>query len=105
MYAEKVQHKIERGDTWLGFTHKYGTDSHPHELMAAEKELAPKLGKKLKEDAKDDRTDRTKKTCPTWNTSTVDWKCEYEVQNEGRSCFRRHECSWCKEKGKSSLHH
>ena len=76
MYAEKVQHKIERGDTWLGFTHKYGTDSHPHELMAAERELAPKLGKKLKEDdkvkaAKDDRTDKTKKTCPTWNTSTA----------------------------------
>ena len=109
LYAEKVQHKVDRGDTWLGFDYKYGTDSHPHELMAAEKELAPKPGRKLKEDdkvkskEKDDKT--VKKPCTTWNSSTVERKCEYEIQFEGRSCSRRHECSWCKERGKSSLHH
>ena len=81
--------------------------------MAAEKELAPKPGRKLREDDKvkskekdDKKDDKTvKKPCTTWNSSTVERKCEYEIMFEGRSCSRRHECSWCKERGKSSLHH
>ena len=110
LYGEKVQQKVDRGDTWLGFERRYGSDSQPHELMAAEKELAPKV-KKVKEDAtvriktsEDPQTNR-KRTCTTWNTSTVEGKCEYEVSNDGRTCSRRHECSWCKEKGKTSLSH
>ena len=54
LYAEKVQHKLERGDTWLGFEQRYGSDSQPHELMAAEKELATrvvKVPKQIKEEA------------------------------------------------------
>ena len=107
LYAEKVQHKVERGDTWLGFEKRYGTDSQPHELMAAEKELAmraPKVPKQPKdEDVKKDV--EKKRTCTTWNSSSIEGKCEFEVQYEGRSCSRRHECSWCKEKGKRSLGH
>ena len=107
MYAEKIQHKVERGDTWLGFEQRYGADSQPHELMAAEKELpmkAPKVPKQPKdEDVK--VKDEKKKTCTTWNSSSVEGKCEFEVQYEGRSCSRRHECSWCREKGKRSLGH
>ena len=102
LYAEKVQQKLERGDSWLGFGAKYGSDSHPHELMAAEKELAFKP--KKKDDEKKPK-DEKKKTCTTWNSSVVEGKCEYEVQNEGKICNRRHECSWCKDKGKTSLRH
>lgn len=108
LYAEKVQQKVDRGDTWLGFARRYGTDSHPHELMAAEKELAPKNTKKKEDEGfkkKDEKKDEKRRTCTTWNTSRVEGKCEYEVQYDGRSCSRRHECSWCKEKGKSSLRH
>ena len=32
LYAEKVQNKIDKGDTWQGFQGSYGSDSHPHEL-------------------------------------------------------------------------
>ena len=110
LYGEKVQQKVDRGDTWLGFERRYGSDSQPHELMAAEKELAPKV-KKVKEEVlskvktgEDPQTNR-KRTCTTWNTSTVEGKCEYEANNDGRTCSRRHECSWCKEKGKTSLSH
>ena len=103
LYADKVQQKVERGDTWLGFESRYGGDSQPHELMAAERELAARIPKKReKEEVKNTQE---KKSCTTWNTSSVEGKCEYEVQNEGRSCSRRHECTWCKEKGKRSLHH
>ena len=108
LYAEKVQHKVERGDTWLSFEQRYGSDSQPHELMAAEKELATKVVKVPKqpkdEDAKS-KEETKKKTCNTWNSSSIEGKCEFEVQYEGRSCSRRHECSWCKEKGKKSLGH
>ena len=110
LYGEKVQQKVDRGDTWLGFEKKYGSDSHPHELMAAEKELAPKAVKKVKEEGTgrvrtNDDSQVRKRPCTTWNTSTVEGKCEYEVSNDGRSCSRKHECTWCKEKGKSALSH
>ena len=104
LYAEKVQQKLDRGDSWLGFGAKYGTDSHPHELMAAEKELSSRPKKKEDEKLKPTK-DEKKKTCTTWNTSAVEGKCDYEVQNDGKSCNRKHECSWCKDKGKSSLRH
>ena len=108
LYAEKVQHKVERGDTWLGFEQRYGSDSQPHELMAAEKELAPKALKVPKQPKEDDvklKDGEKKRTCTTWNSSATEGKCEYEVQYEGKSCSRRHECTWCKEKGKRSLGH
>ena len=112
LYAEKVQQKIDRGETWLNFEARYGADSQPHELMAAKEEVKPvrKLREPLKGDSKvktkDDKRDTniTKRTCTTWNTSSVEGKCDWEVQND-RSCDRRHECSWCKEKGHRSLHH
>ena len=108
LYAEKVQQKVDRGDTWLGFDMKYGSDSQPHELMAAEKELAPKVTKKTEKEKKEEketkiREENKKRSCTTWNSSTIEGKCEYEIQNEGRACSRRHECTWCKDKGKSSL--
>ena len=108
LYAEKVQHKVERGDTWLSFEQRYGSDSQPHELMAAEKELAPRVVKVPKQPKDEDgklKEEVKKKTCTTWNSSSTEGKCEFEVQYEGRSCSRRHECSWCKEKGKKSLGH
>ena len=104
LYAEKVQQKIDRGDTWLGFQMRYGSDSHPHELMAAEKELATRVIKKKKEE-KEKKDEIKKRSCTTWNSSSVEGKCEFEIQHEGRTCSRRHECAWCKEKGKRSLGH
>ena len=86
LYAEKVQHKVERGDTWLSFEQRYGSDSQPHELMAAEKELAPK-GPKVPKQPKDEevkiKDGEKKKTCTTWNSSSTEGKCEFEVQYEG----------------------
>ena len=110
LYADKIQHKIDRGDTWTNFEEKYGTDSQPSELMAAREELGPKQPKKGTVKDSDRSTDQNekrvfKRTCTTWNTSSVEGKCDWESQNDGRACDRRHECSWCKEKGKRSLHH
>ena len=110
LYAEKIQNKIDRGETWTKFDEKYGTDSQPSELMAAREETGPKpaLRKttvKGKEEDKRDLAKVPRRLCTTWNTSTVEGKCEWEVQNEGKSCDRRHDCTWCKEKGKRNLFH
>ena len=115
LYAEKVQQKIDRGASWLHLAERYGEDSHPHELMAAREELAFKLNKKKPEDRVDrhgtgdrfagKKVDDKKYSCTTWNTSLQEGKCDWEAQNEGRNCDRRHECTWCKGKGKRSLHH
>ena len=110
LYADKIQHKVDRGETWTKFEEKYGTDSQPSELMAAREELGPKQVKKSAGNDPYKGTDKNekrvpKRTCTTWNTSSIEGKCDWESQNEGRACDRRHECSWCKEKGKKSLHH
>ena len=110
LYAEKVQHRIDRGSSWIHFADRYGEDSHPHELMAAREELAKPVRKvreeppNIKNKVKDDPL-KNRRTCTTWNTSLDEGKCDWEAQNDGRNCDRRHECSWCKEKGKKSLHH
>ena len=109
LYAEKVQHKVDNGGSWVAFEQRYGADSHPHELMAAQIELAPKP-KVAKEDIK--KVDKTakdkaweKRPCTTWNSSQVENKCKFEAENQGRVCDRIHECSWCKDKTKRSLPH
>ena len=51
---------------------KYGNDSQPHELMAAEKELAAKgvIKKKEKEEIKT-KEENKKRSCTTWNSFSV----------------------------------
>ena len=107
LYAEKVQQKIDRGGgSWLQFAERYGADSQPHELMAAREEMASKAKKAATEKHQGVKIEEKKRrNCTTWNSSLQEGKCEFEVQYEGRKCDRRHECSWCKEKGKKSLHH
>ena len=123
LYAEKVQQKIDRGNSWLVFQDKYGADSHPHELMAAQIELAPKPKVQVKAAEGTGRagtgraggagtgastgtgTGTGKRPCTTWNSSQVENKCQFEIDYEGRECDRKHECSWCKEKNRRSLPH
>ena len=111
LYAEKVQQKVDKGSSWVAFEQRYGADSHPHELMAAQTELAPKVkpreAREPKEVKKGDKVkdSREKRTCTTWNTSEVENKCKFEADYEGRECNNKHECSWCKEKHKRSLPH
>ena len=105
LYAEKVQQKVDKGSSWAVFEQRYGTDTHPHELMAAQTELAPKLKPKDPKELKKPKEGKEKPTCTTWNSSEVENKCKYEVENEGRECNRKHECSWCKENHKRSLPH
>ena len=112
LYAEKIQNKVDRGETWTKFDDKYGTDSQPSELMAAREEIGPRPAPRkttptvrVKKEDKKDGAKVSRRPCTSWNTSTVEGKCDWEVQNEGKTCDRRHDCTWCKEKGKRSLFH
>ena len=108
LYAEKIQNKVDRGGSWVALQNRYGADTHPHELMAAQIELAHKNVKPKDPNPKDPKKGkdgRERPTCTTWNISQVENKCRYEVDNEGKECNRKHECSWCKEKHKKSLPH
>ena len=112
LYAEKVQQKVDRGSSWVAFEKRYGADTHPHELMAAQVELPPPSKKTIVEkkvekkgDKGKDVKERTGRICTTWNSSDVENKCKFEVNYEGRECNNKHECSWCKDKHGRSLPH
>ena len=110
LYAEKVQQKVDKGSSWVSFEQRYGADTHPHELMAAQVELPPPPKKTIVEKKPDKKVEKgkdgkDKRLCTTWNSSEVENKCKFEVNYEGRECNNKHECSWCKEKHGRSLPH
>ena len=82
LYAEKVQQKVERGETWLGFQEEEKTKTKQEERVRS-----------------------IKRPCSSWNTSSVEGKCEWEVRHEGIACSMKHKYSWCKEKGRKFSTH
>ena len=44
----------------------------------------------------EDTTTSKKDYCTTFNTCTTEMKCNYEVTNPGRTCQKKHDCSWCR---------
>ena len=43
--------------------------------------------------------------CPKWSTCEVDEKCQWEVENPGRTCNRPHYCLFCQKKFKQTRKH
>ena len=103
LYAKKVQAQLDRGlVTWDDFK-LFRSNPHPSELIAAKQELEPKqvLNKKKQEELIKGRGQ-----CTTWNTSKVEKKCDWMARNPDKGpCNRKHECSYCKEKGHGTTHH
>ena len=46
-----------------------------------------------------------KELCTTYNKCKTDGKCEYEVAHPDKTCQRKHECSYCREKKRQSWRH
>ena len=102
-----MQHKLDRKlENWSDFK-RFGHDPHPSEMISAKTEVDRKVpAKKKREFEKNDqykneqyKTEQSKKLCTTWNTSDTQRKCQYMLDNHGARCIRRHECSYCSEKG------
>ena len=43
--------------------------------------------------------------CPKWGSCEVEDKCQWEVDNPGKSCNRSHHCSFCLKKFKQTRKH
>ena len=100
LYNNKVQAKLDQGSTtWCKMVERWESSTLPHELMAAQQELAPKQtkGKTRDPDRSNDGEDRTRR-CGSWNISETKGKCKYESDNPGQKCNRLHECTYCKTK-------
>ena len=94
-YAQKVQDKVEQQHhSWANHS-GIQTDV----LMSAQMEF-PRPAQKV--DLK--KSDKDKPLCTTYNKCTTDGKCDYEVTS-GRSCLRKHECSWCRKNKNTSQKH
>ena len=102
-YAAKVANKVEQGyTTW---------DAMPPGVQTAELVSAqcdyPRLARSYdrKEESDKDQETRKKKVCTTYNTCSVEYKCDYEVSNPDKECQRIHECSWCRKHLKKGFKH
>ena len=102
-YAAKVTNKVEQGyTTW---------DAMPPGVQTAELVSAqcdyPRLARNYdtKEVLDRDQDTRKKKICTTYNTCSVEYKCDYEVANPDKECQRIHECSWCRKHLKKGFKH
>ena len=50
-------------------------------------------------------TGEKKDLCTTYNKCKTEGKCDYELAHPGKTCLRKHECSYCREKKKQSWKH
>ena len=108
LYHNKVQAKIDQGSTtWCSMMERWESATLPHELMAAQQELAPKPTKsKPKElEVRSKDTDGKPIRCLSWNTWETRGTCRYESENPGQKCIRLHECTYCKNKKFKPVNH
>ena len=100
-YACKVQNKV---DQQLVDWQSMPSGVQTADLVSAQCEYprpAPPGAKVVKE--KEEAP--AKRTCSTYNTSSVEKKCDYEVQNPGKYCQRKHECSYCRKHLNKGIKH
>lgn len=106
IYAKRVQQKLDRGlESWQDFG-RFGHDPHPSEMFAAKTEADKKAPIRKKREEERSYGGAKSGQCTTWNNSEVEGKCKYLVDNPSASkCNRRHDCSYCQEKGHGTLMH
>ena len=104
-YANKLTEEIDQGrSSWQDVQLEVKTST----LMSATMENPrppPKASDPPKIVKAGGKQDEKKDMCTTYNKCTQEYKCDYEVSNPGRTCFRKHECSWCRSKKNQSWKH
>ena len=108
LYHTKVQAKVDQGTTtWCKMMDRWESATLPHELMAAQQELAPKptKTKQIQQEIKGKEGDGRPVRCGTWNTWETKGTCKYEVDNPNYKCNRLHECTYCKTKKFKPVNH
>ena len=101
-YAKKVESKVDqRGLQWQDVSAGVQTDM----LMMAQCDYPRPVKTVEVKEKKKAEIERSERPCTTYNTCTTESKCEYEVSNPGKSCQRKHECSYCRKHFKRSCEH
>ena len=99
-YASKVQAKVDQQLTdWA----RMPAGVQTADLVSAKMEYPKPAEKKGLGERKDDRS--TSILCTTYNNCTTEQKCDYEVANNGKTCLRKHECTWCRKNLHRGHHH
>lgn len=107
LYHTKVQAKLDQGTTtWCKMVERWECSTLPHELMAAQQELAPRVTRgKPKELEKPKDGETRVPRCGSWNTWETKGTCRWESENPGEKCNRLHECTYCKTKKYKPVNH
>ena len=105
-YSDRVFQDLDSGSTSWSLI---GPKMHPTNMMmsmSAHPKVIP-----FKEKAKVPGTPSLQDgtpgavVCPKWCTCDVEDKCQWEVENPGKSCNRSHHCTFCLKKFKQSRKH
>ena len=105
-YSDRVFQDLDSGSTSWSLI---GPKMHPTNMMmsmSAHPKVIP-----FKEKAKVPGTPSLQDgtpgavVCPKWSTCDVEDKCQWEVENPGKSCNRSHHCTFCLKKFKQSRKH
>ena len=105
-YSERVYQDLDSGATsWSQIGHKM----HPTNMMmsmSAHPKVIP-FKEKTKAVGATAQADGTPGAvvCPRWSTCDVEDKCQWEVDNPGKSCNWSHHCTFCFKKFKQSRKH
>ena len=87
-YANKVDDEVTQGLVkWQEVTPGVRTNSLVLAQMDCQRQSSAKSNKKEGDAIR---------VCTTYNKCETKGKCEYEVNNSGKTCQRKHECSWCR---------
>ena len=98
-YATKVEEEVEQKlASWPDMT----TGVRTATLVASQMDCPRPLPRQEKEKSANVPENSI---CFTYNKCTTEGKCHYEVENPGKTCLRKHECSWCKINLKRSNKH
>ena len=87
-YASKVDDEVTHGLVkWDEVTPGVRTSALVLAQMDCQRQSSAKLNKKEGDAVR---------ICTTYNKCETKGKCDYEVNNPGKTCQRKHECSWCR---------
>ena len=102
-YEAKVSNRVDQGfSSW----EEMPLGVHTADLVSAQCDYPRPVVREKKEEVKEKEKDtRLKRLCTTYNTCSTEYKCDYEVSNPEKECFRIHECTWCRKHIKQGLRH
>ena len=100
-YAIKVEEEVEQNFvSWQDMVPGVRTQT----LVLSQMEYPRQQVKKKVPESENLKAGK-KERCITFNNCTTEGKCDYEVANPGRTCNRKHECSWCRNNLQQSYKH